>query len=218
MRFWDDTGISWTIRKQTVPCSKQITTPTPHHSVFTGRMPSSLSVDLRATFDCLSRPALWLLLVRYGIPQKLILLIWALYDGSTSCVRVETRWVQGSLLPLRCIRAVWLHWTPLQLVWTSCWRDQWEGEWTASPSDSVRSLIWTLQMIPSGWAAGAPRSCSRDIPGWSCTTWSRSELAKNNGPSTGLCQGRAFKSLHLWAWSSTCGLIRLPTRYDSLVL
>jgi len=86
MRFWDDTGISWTIRKQTVPCSKQITTPTPHHSVFTGRMLSSLSVDLRATFDCLSRPALWLLLVRYGIPQKLILLIWALYDGSTSCV------------------------------------------------------------------------------------------------------------------------------------
>jgi len=25
-------GISWTIRKQSAPCSRQITTPTPHHS------------------------------------------------------------------------------------------------------------------------------------------------------------------------------------------
>jgi len=33
MGFWDD-GISWTVRKQSAPRS----TPTPHHSVFTGRM------------------------------------------------------------------------------------------------------------------------------------------------------------------------------------
>ena len=31
-------GISWTICKQSAPCSRQITTPTPHHSIFTGRM------------------------------------------------------------------------------------------------------------------------------------------------------------------------------------
>ena len=31
-------GISWTIRKQSVPHSRQITTPTPHHSIFTGQM------------------------------------------------------------------------------------------------------------------------------------------------------------------------------------
>jgi len=31
-------GISWTICKQSAPCSRQITTPTPHHSMFTGRM------------------------------------------------------------------------------------------------------------------------------------------------------------------------------------
>ena len=31
-------GISWTICKQSVPRSRQITTPTPHHSIFTGRM------------------------------------------------------------------------------------------------------------------------------------------------------------------------------------
>jgi len=31
-------GISWTICKQHAPCSRQITTPTPHHSIFTGLM------------------------------------------------------------------------------------------------------------------------------------------------------------------------------------
>jgi len=36
--FGDNSGISWTICKQSAPCSRQITTPTPHHSIFTGRM------------------------------------------------------------------------------------------------------------------------------------------------------------------------------------
>jgi len=31
-------GISWTIYKQSAPRSRQITTPTPYHSIFTGRM------------------------------------------------------------------------------------------------------------------------------------------------------------------------------------
>jgi len=31
-------GISWAICKQSAPCSRQITTPTPQHSIFTGRM------------------------------------------------------------------------------------------------------------------------------------------------------------------------------------
>jgi len=38
MAFWDGSGISWTIHKQSAPCSRQITTPTPRHSMFTGRM------------------------------------------------------------------------------------------------------------------------------------------------------------------------------------
>jgi len=38
MGFWDGSGISWTICKQPAPCSRQITTPTPHHSIFTGQM------------------------------------------------------------------------------------------------------------------------------------------------------------------------------------
>ena len=35
---WRCSGINWTICKQSVPCSRQITTPTPRHTIFTGRM------------------------------------------------------------------------------------------------------------------------------------------------------------------------------------
>jgi len=38
-RWWSGSGISWTICKLFAPRSRQITTPVPHHSVFTGRMP-----------------------------------------------------------------------------------------------------------------------------------------------------------------------------------
>jgi len=31
-------SIGWTICKSFAPCSRQITTPLPHHSVFTGQM------------------------------------------------------------------------------------------------------------------------------------------------------------------------------------
>jgi len=36
--FWDGSGISWTIFKQSALRSRQITTPTPHQSMFTGWM------------------------------------------------------------------------------------------------------------------------------------------------------------------------------------
>ena len=32
--FWVGSGISWTICKQSAPRSRQITTPTPRHSIF----------------------------------------------------------------------------------------------------------------------------------------------------------------------------------------
>jgi len=38
MGFWYGFGISYTICKQSVPRSRQITTTTPHHSIFTGQM------------------------------------------------------------------------------------------------------------------------------------------------------------------------------------
>ena len=38
MGFRDGSGISWTTRKQSAPCSRQVTTPTPNHSLSTGRM------------------------------------------------------------------------------------------------------------------------------------------------------------------------------------
>jgi len=37
MRFRDGSGISWTISKHSAPRSRQITTPSPHHSMFTGQ-------------------------------------------------------------------------------------------------------------------------------------------------------------------------------------
>jgi len=43
-------------------------------------------VDLRSAFDSISRPALWLLLSRLGIPGKIINLMKSLYDQSVSCV------------------------------------------------------------------------------------------------------------------------------------
>ena len=38
MGFKDGSGISWTTCKQSAPCSSQVTTPTPNHSLSTGRM------------------------------------------------------------------------------------------------------------------------------------------------------------------------------------
>jgi len=38
MGFGDGSGTSWTICKHSVPRTRQIITPTPHHSIFTGRM------------------------------------------------------------------------------------------------------------------------------------------------------------------------------------
>jgi len=38
MGFGDGSGISWTICKQSALRSRQMTTPTPHHPIFTGRM------------------------------------------------------------------------------------------------------------------------------------------------------------------------------------
>jgi len=38
MGFGGGNGIHWTMCKQSAPHSRQITTPTPHHSIFIGRM------------------------------------------------------------------------------------------------------------------------------------------------------------------------------------
>jgi len=38
MGFWNSSGISWTICKQPALSTRQITTPTPQHSIFTGWM------------------------------------------------------------------------------------------------------------------------------------------------------------------------------------
>ena len=37
-KWWGSSGISWTICKSFAPRCREVTTPAPHHSVFTGRM------------------------------------------------------------------------------------------------------------------------------------------------------------------------------------
>ena len=54
-----------------------------------GRPTYAAYVDLRSAFDSISRPALWLLLSRLGIPGKIINLMKSLYDQSVSCVRAN---------------------------------------------------------------------------------------------------------------------------------
>ena len=44
-------GISWAICKS-APCSRQITTPAPHHSVFTGRVPFLPPNQQRQSTEC----------------------------------------------------------------------------------------------------------------------------------------------------------------------
>src|SRR6218665_567415 len=46
-------------------------------------------VDLKAAFDSVDRPALWLLLRSLGIPLKIVDLIQELYTDTVSCVRLE---------------------------------------------------------------------------------------------------------------------------------
>ena len=51
MGFGADIGISWTICKHSAPRFRQITTPTPHQSIFTGRVllrPSNSVKGLKA--------------------------------------------------------------------------------------------------------------------------------------------------------------------------
>jgi len=60
--FWDGIGISWTICKQSAPRSRQITTSTPHHSMFTGRMlfltPNQQRPNTEAQYHDVYKPSL----------------------------------------------------------------------------------------------------------------------------------------------------------------
>ena len=39
-------------------------------------------IDYQKAFDCVYRPSVWNILKCYGIPDKIIGIIWKLYDGS----------------------------------------------------------------------------------------------------------------------------------------
>ena len=48
-------------------------------------------VDLTKAYDCVDRALLWTVLVRFGVPQKIISVIRQLHDGMRACVRLGDR-------------------------------------------------------------------------------------------------------------------------------
>jgi len=60
MGFWADSGISWTIRKQSAARPRQITTTTPQDSVFTGQTPNQQCQSTEAlTITASENSQLW---------------------------------------------------------------------------------------------------------------------------------------------------------------
>ena len=89
-------------------------------------------VDLRAAFDSLSRPALWLLLTRLGIPDKIVRLFRVLYDNSVSCVQTggtHSSWFKIEAgIRQGCVLA------HLPQAWNGCWTGLW----------NLARLVWRL--------------------------------------------------------------------------
>ena len=84
--FRDGSGISWTICKQSGPRCRQITTPTRHHSIFTGWM---LFVTPNRQWQCTE--GILLLIFYY---YYLLLICWSLYTLRVLTARVDEHSVQ----------------------------------------------------------------------------------------------------------------------------
>jgi len=85
---------------------------------------------ISAIFDSLSRPALWLLLTRLSILDKIVRLFRALYDYSISPVRtggIQSPWFEIELEVRQGCSG---------LIWIGCWKGQ---------SEQMRpiSLVWS---------------------------------------------------------------------------
>ena len=93
-----------------------------------GRSTYAAYVDLHAAFYSISRPALWLLLKRAGVPEKIVTLIRALYDQSVSCVRangLQSTWFKiMSGVRQGCIMSPDLFATGVKSTDLIYWRDQ----------------------------------------------------------------------------------------------
>jgi len=95
-------------------------------------------VDLSAAFDSLSRPALWLLLTRFGIPDKIVRLFRVLYHNSVSSVQTggsHSSWFKIEAgVPRIHLPQAWIGcWTGLLNLARSMWR-----------LARAPSLIWIL--------------------------------------------------------------------------
>ena len=119
MRYLDGSGISWTICKQSASRSREITTPTPHHSIFTGR-----TLFLMPNQQCQ--------LNDYIVPAQLVNLF-------VHSVPIELRWiftVACRLLLMSLVEELCV--LPELTVW-SCL----QSDWLPSAAELFRSSLPT---------------------------------------------------------------------------
>jgi len=124
MGFWDCSGISWAICKQSAPCFRQITTPTPHHSILlAGRSSWRPNNSVRALKDKSTKekksyitkfipstlyensPTIFITVIMHSLASVL----WCCWLGSRKGIRPVKNWVvgcwHGYLSGARCILA-----------------------------------------------------------------------------------------------------------------
>ena len=76
------------------------------------------------SFDSIGHSALWLLLKRAGVPEKIVMLIKALYTSKLAAFAPMVSNVCGSRLCLAFFRGAECLWTHLPQAWTIYWREQ----------------------------------------------------------------------------------------------
>jgi len=113
-------GISWAICKS-APRSRQITTPAPHHSVFTGRMPFlPVNQQCQSTEGRMQHTMQVTLYCALGQwwrqPLVLKIPVWGKLWGGGNLWKLK--FAEFSLLSAFLI-ASWLHW--IDLKHTNCW-------------------------------------------------------------------------------------------------
>jgi len=122
MGFWDGSGISWTICKQSAPHSRQVTTPTPHHSMFTGRVPfltpnqQCQSTEVTGT-SCITNPQQIEVLVSDGVRALRVV-----NSHDASSVASVVNKLDRRRVVEHTIDVLWRHYLKSRM-WTTCRRE-----------------------------------------------------------------------------------------------
>jgi len=137
--FGDGSGISWTICKQSAPCSRQITTPTPHHWIFTGQMLFPMLNQ-----QCESMKAVIVTVI--AMAQKLL----ALHNQHVASNFHATAYIYYNYddLSLKqtdsCLKSLQANWQIFQLLFTDDWKPV-EKTWRVDNEviEKCQHALWT---------------------------------------------------------------------------